>query len=261
MNCRNIMKWSSQALDGELDREREGQFKDHIRECTHCRLQWENFKLLPGLIGEFSLWESTPEEDQAIRAIWRPSLRTNASLHMPNLLTGLWPKVFWKFRLAGVLTGSVLALVALLMTPIQVARLQFKLEKLMQADNPIYFRASWPVARNAEFHEQIENQTITPLVFSNQELSEGERRFNHYAVRRFTDYESSATHEDSFAVLTLVTPEGHSSIQDVLRSPRDWNLMQRFGQLLADSQSGDSGSATRNSGVIIRSFQRVLVIG
>ncbi len=248
-------------MDGELSPEKEELFQSHLRECRCCRQRWESVKLLPGLIREYASREPAPVEDQAIRAIWRPSLRQEASLPLRNLLAGQWPHAFWKFRLAGVLTGSVLAMIALLTIPIQVARLQFQLERLMQGDNPIYSRSLGPVYRNTAFHEQIENQTVTPLLFSTPEHPEGDRRFNQYAVRRFTDLESSATHEDSLSVLTLVTPEGHSSIQDVLRSPRDWNLMQRFGQLLADSQSGQGSAAGRNSGVIVRSFQRVLVIG
>ena len=260
MNCRTFSKWWSPALDGELGPEKEEQFQAHLQKCRCCRQRWESLKHLPGLIREHPAWEPVPEEDQAIRAIWRPSLRSEMSLPLHHLLAGQ-PQAFWKFRLAGVLTGSVLAMIALLTIPIQVARLQFQLERLMQGDNPIYSRSVGPVYRNTAFHEQIENQTVTPLLFSTPEHPEGDRRFNYLAVRRFTDLESNATHEDSLSVLTLVTPEGHSSIQDVLRSPRDWNLMQRFGQLLADSQSGQGSAAGRSSGVIIRSFQRVLVIG
>jgi len=261
MNCSSFKRWSSEALDGQLSPDKEERLTTHLWTCPSCRKVWEQMKQLQSLIAGYPAWEPTLEEDQSIRAIWRPSLRPESALHLQNLLVNNWPKVFWKFRLVGVLTGSVVALILFLMTPLLIGHLQFQLEKIMHAGNPIYFQTSWPVTPNTDFQAQLGNRTISPSALYNRELHEGTRRFNSYTLNRFAEYEQIATHEDSFFVLTLVTPEGHSSIEDVLRSPRDWNLMQRFGQLLAESKLTVIGSSGQNSGVIVRSFQRVLVIG
>jgi hypothetical protein len=260
MNCKTFKECSHAMLDGELPTEQTFFLQAHLEACPSCRDYWRQLREVRSLLSDYPVWKSPTTLEQSIRAIWRPSLRPATPFYLPNLFVSSWPTAFWRYRLAGACSGLTLAFMLFLFFPIQVGRLQMQLEIVMQTRPATVFHSPWSRPSDDPF-AFLENHRLNPDSFYNLESDAGTRRFANSTINQFAEYEEEARHEDSFTVLTYISTDGASSIQNVLRNPQDRRLVQRFGTLLSRSKVNTGGVATAYPGIIIWSFQRIIVTG
>ncbi len=260
MNCKTFKEYSYAMLDGELPLEQTFFFQAHMEACSSCRDYWHQLREVRSLLAEYPTWKSSPDLKRNIQAIWKPSLRPTTPFYLPNLFVSSWPTAFWRYRLAGACSGLTMAFMLFLFFPIQVGRLHIQLEKVMQTSPATVFHSPWSKPGD-DPSLSMENHRLQPDSLYNLESDAGTRRFANRTINQFAKDEEEARHEDSFTVLTYISTDGGSSIQHVLRTPQDRLLVQRFGTLLSRSKLNTGGMAVTYPGVIIWSFQRIIVTG